>query len=201
LADCFLRYQFPLGLAERWAVADSANHSRTSNPCHRPGRQRSISFAAACGSWKSAVGGASGASGASLRQFARIRQGDEFVTFPWTATARRRTLSPRLPNEAQPKTFGLCSLPAASFGARPGSRATLRDFRNWTSCQHAALSLASLRSYCGDRVAYWLMAAGFQQNPVRIRGAHHAYERLSSLAQVRAERFSNPIMGGAVPHC
>jgi uncharacterized protein (DUF58 family) len=190
LGRMFLRYQSPLGLAERWAVAEMQQtirvlpnleqarrqtlyliRSRQVELEKRRRRQRGI-----------------GREFDSLREY---REGDELRDISWTATARRRHLITRVFQMERSQNVWLVLdagrlLRAEVHEPGKGPRYSKLDY-----AVNAALSLAQVALYCGDRVGLVAYGRRIQQNLYAGRGAPHVRAIVESLAQVHGEAFES----------
>src|SRR5882757_5745055 len=186
LGQTFLRYQSSLGLAERWAVAatqqmirvlpnlDQARRqtlylirSRQVDLEKRRRRQRGI-----------------GREFDSLREY---REGDELRDISWTATARRRHLITRVFQMERSQNVWLVLDAGRLLRAQVREPGNAPRFSKLDYAVNAALSLAQVALYCGDRVGLLAYGRRIQQNLPAGRGAHHVRAMVESLAQVRAE--------------
>jgi uncharacterized protein (DUF58 family) len=190
LGRMFLRYHSPLGLAERWAVAETQQtirvlpnleqarrqvlyliRSRQVEMEKRRRRQRGI-----------------GREFDSLREY---RQGDELRDISWTATARRRHLITRVFQMERSQNVWLVLDAGRLLRAQVREPGNAARFSKLDYAVNAALSLAKVALYCGDRVGLLAYGRRIQQNLYAGRGAHHVRAIVESLAQVRAEAFES----------
>jgi uncharacterized protein (DUF58 family) len=186
LGRIFLRYQSPLGLAERWAVAETRQtirvlpnleearrqtlyliRSRQVDLEKRRRRQRGL-----------------GREFDSLREY---RDGDELRDISWTATARRRHLVTRVFQMERSQNVWLVLDAGRLLRAQVRQEGNAPRFSKLDYAVNAALSLAQVALYCGDRVGVLAYGRKVQQNLYAARGAHHVRAIVESLAQVRAE--------------
>jgi uncharacterized protein (DUF58 family) len=190
LGRIFLRYQSPLGLAERWAVAETQQtirvlpnleqakresmyliRSRQAELEKRRRRQRGM-----------------GREFDSLREY---REGDELRDISWTATARRRHLITRVFQMERSQNVWLVLDAGRLLRAQVREAGDAPRFSKLDYAVNAALSLAQVALYCGDRVGLLAYGRKVQQNLYAGRGAHHVRAIVESLAQVRAEAFES----------
>src|SRR6266481_1619668 len=190
LGRIFLRFQSPLGLAERWAVAETQQtvrvlpnleqarrqtlylvRSRQVQLEKRRRRQRGI-----------------GREFDSLREY---REGDELRDISWTATARRRHLITRVFQMERSQNIWLVLDAGRLLRAQVREPGNAPRFSKLDYAVNAALSLAQVALYCGDRVGLLAYGRRVQQNLYASRGAHHVRAIVESLAQVRAEAFES----------
>ena len=190
LGRIFLRFQSPLGLAERWAVAETQQtvrvlpnleqarrqtlylvRSRQVELEKRRRRQRGI-----------------GREFDSLREY---REGDELRDISWTATARRRHLITRVFQMERSQNIWLVLDAGRLLRAQVREPGNAPRFSKLDYAVNAALSLAQVALYCGDRVGLLAYGRRIQQNLSAGRGAHHLRAIVESLAQVRAEALES----------
>jgi uncharacterized protein (DUF58 family) len=180
LGGVSLRYRSPLLLAERWAVAELAQtvrvypnleeskrntiyliRSRQIEVERRLKRQRGY-----------------GREFQSLREY---HEGDEWRDICWTATARRGKLTSKVFQVERSQTVWLVLDAGRLLRARVLGLSKL-DF-----AVNAALSLAQVAFYSGDRVALLAYGRRPQQRLAPGRGPAHLRALAESLAQVRSE--------------
>jgi uncharacterized protein (DUF58 family) len=190
LGRIFLRYQSTLGLAERWAVAETQQtirvlpnleqarrqtlyliRSRQVELEKRRRRQRGI-----------------GREFDSLREY---REGDELRDISWTATARRQHLITRVFQMERSQNVWLVLDAGRLLRAQVRAEGDAPRFSKLDYAVNAALSLAQVALYCGDRVGVLAYGRKVQQNLYAGRGARHVRAIVESLAQVRAEAFES----------
>ncbi len=116
----------------------------------------------------------------SLRDY---REGDEFRDICWSATARRGKLITKVHQVERSQTIWILLDAGRLLQARVG-RLTKLDYT-----VNAALSLAQIAFYSGDRVALLAYGRRPQQRVGAGKGVPHLRVLLESLAQVHAEPF------------
>lgn len=116
----------------------------------------------------------------SLREY---REGDELRNVCWTATARRGKLIAKTHQFERSQTVWLV------LDAGRLLRARCEGLTKLDYAVGAALALAQVALYSGDRVALLAYGRHVQQKLPAGRGARHAGSLIESLAQVRAEEF------------
>jgi len=180
LGQAYLRYRSAAQFAERWAVADLAQtvqvypdleESRRNNIYlsrarqieleRRLIRQRGV-----------------GREFESLREY---QQGDEFRNICWTATARRGKHVTKLFQVERSQAVWLVMDAGRLLRARVGELSKLDLSVN------AALSLAQIALYSGDRVGLLVYGRDIQQRVGLGRGMSHLRVILESLAAAREE--------------
>jgi uncharacterized protein (DUF58 family) len=116
----------------------------------------------------------------SLREY---RAGDEFRDICWSATARRGKMITKIYQIERSQTVWLVVDAGRLLRARVDGLTKL-DF-----AVNAALSLAQVAFYCGDRVALLAYGRKPQQRVPAGRGTAHLRLLMESLAQVHSETF------------
>jgi uncharacterized protein (DUF58 family) len=124
----------------------------------------------------------------SLREY---REGDELRDISWTATARRRHLITRVFQMERSQNVWLVLDAGRLLRAQVREEGDAPRFSKLDYAVNAALSLAQVALYCGDRVGLLAYGRKVQQNLYAGRGAHHVRAIVESLAQVRAEAFES----------
>ncbi len=180
LGDAYLRYQSPLRIAERWARVpleqqvqvypnlDEAKRqsvylirSRQIELEKRHTRMRGI-----------------GREFESLREY---REGDEYRDICWTAAARRGKLVTRIYQVERSQTIWIVIDSGRLMRARIGGLSKL-DY-----AVNAALSLAQVALYSGDRVGLMTYGRGVRHRVPADRGSAHMRHLMESLADAREE--------------
>jgi uncharacterized protein (DUF58 family) len=182
LGNTHLRYQSVFGLAERWAVAglgqkvivypnldEARRHSiyltrsRQIEMEKRQSRMRGL-----------------GREFESLREY---RDGDELRDICWTASARRGKLVTRLYQIERSQTIWIVIDCGRLMRARIGGLTKL-DY-----AVNAALSLAQVALYSGDRVGVLAYGRGIAHRVPAARGSAHLRALIEELAAVRDDPF------------
>jgi uncharacterized protein (DUF58 family) len=190
LGRIFLRYQSLLGLAERWAVAETQQTIRVLPNLEQARRQtlylirsRQVELEKRRRRQRGL-----GREFDSLRDY---REGDELRDISWTATARRRHLITRVFQMERSQNVWLVLDAGRLLRAQVREEGDAPRFSKLDYAVNAALSLAQVALYCGDRVGVLAYGRKVQQNLYAGRGAHHVRAIVESLAQVRAEPFES----------
>jgi uncharacterized protein (DUF58 family) len=190
LGRIFLRYQSLLGLAERWAVAETQHTIRVLPNLEQARRQtlylirsRQVELEKRRRRQRGL-----GREFDSLRDY---REGDELRDISWTATARRRHLITRVFQMERSQNVWLVLDAGRLLRAQVREEGDAPRFSKLDYAVNAALSLAQVALYCGDRVGVLAYGRKIQQNLYAGRGAHHVRAIVESLAQVRAEAFES----------
>jgi uncharacterized protein (DUF58 family) len=190
LGRIFIRYQSPLGLAERWAAAETQQTIRVLPNLEQARRQtlylmrsRQVELEKRRRRQRGM-----GREFDSLREY---REGDELRDISWTATARRRHLVTRVFQMERSQNVWLVLDAGRLLRAQVREEGDTPRFSKLDYAVNAALSLAQVALYCGDRVGLLAYGRRVQQNLYAGRGAHHVRAIVESLAQVRAEAFES----------
>ncbi|HEU5457680.1 MAG TPA: DUF58 domain-containing protein [Terracidiphilus sp.] len=190
----YVRYNSPLGLAERWAKANLAQTVRI-YPALRMSEEQQIFLARSRQidlQLRQARQRGLGRDFESLREY---HEGDDLRDVCWTASARRGSLITRQyqTERSQPVWIVLdCGrLMRSRVAAEPGHGALpVQGARIHSKLDHActtAVSLAQLALFSGDRVGLMAYGQGVQQRLLPSRGAVQMRQLIDALAQVRAE--------------
>ncbi len=175
----FLRYQSAMELAERWSAADLAQPVRVYPNLEQAKRQTIyLTRSRQIEEKRLLRQRGMGREFESLREY---REGDEFRDICWTATARRGKLVTKLHQIERSQSVWLVVDCGRLMRARIGELSKL-DY-----AVDAALCLAQLALYSGDKVG--LLASG-RQLKARVgvgRGAAHMRQILEQLAVVQPE--------------
>lgn len=189
LGKLFLRYRSALGIAERWAVADSAQTVRVA-PNLEEAKQHTLylirSRQVEMEKRRKRLRGI-GREFESLREY---RQGDELRDISWTATARRSALITRVFQIERSQAVWLVLDAGRLLRARVEEPAAAgRELRlaKLDYAVNAALALAQVALHCGDRVGLLAYGRRVQQNLNLGRGPQQIRSIVESLAQVRGE--------------
>ena len=193
----YIRYRSPLGLAERWVKAPLAQIVRV-YPALRTGEEQQIFLARSRQidlQLRQTRQRGLGRDFESLRDY---REGDDMRDICWTASARRGNLITRQyqTERSQPVWIVLdCGrLMRSRVVAAPGIKAamplapgSLREHSKLDHACTAAVALAQLALFSGDRVGLLAYGQTIQQRLLPGRGAAHLRQMIELLAQVRAE--------------
>ncbi len=182
IGKAYIRYQNPWRIAERWASADLSqtvriypNLDESKRDTIYLIRSRQVALQAR---HKHLRG--QGREFESLREY---REGDEFRNVCWTATARRGRLITKTHEFERSQTVWLV------LDAGRLLRARCRGLTKLDYAVGAALSLAQVALYSGDRVALLAYGRRIQQRLPAGRGASHVSALIESLSQVCPEEF------------
>ena len=180
LGAVYIRYQTPLRIAERWAVAH-VEQKVCVYPNLEEARQFSIylirSRQIEMEKRHARVRGA-GREFESLREY---QEGDEFRDICWTAAARRGKLVTRLFQIERSQTVWLV------IDAGRLMRARIAGLTKLDYAVNAALSLAEVALGTGDRVGLLAYGRGIQKRMLPYRGSAYLRQMIQQLAHVREE--------------
>lgn len=193
----YMRYRSPLGLAERWARASLAQTVRV-YPALRTSEEQQIFLARSRQidlQLRQTRQRGLGRDFESLRDY---REGDDLRDICWTASARRGNLITRQyqTERSQPVWIVLdCGrLMRSKVVAAPRLDSSLPlppgSLRAHSKLDHActaAVALAQLALFSGDRVGLLAYGQTIQQRLLPGRGAAHLRQMIELLAQLRAE--------------
>jgi uncharacterized protein (DUF58 family) len=180
LGDAYLRYQSPMRIAEKWAkvpleetvqvypdLDEAKRHSiyllrsRQIEMEKRHSRMRGI-----------------GREFESLREY---REGDEYRDICWTAAARRGKLVTRIYQIERSQVIWIVIDSGRLMRARIGALSKLDYAAN------AALSLAQVALYSGDRVGLLTYGRGIRHRLPAAKGSAHLRQMIEQLALMREE--------------
>ena len=180
LGDCYLRYQSVLRIAERWVKAPIAQTVRI-YPNLEEARRQSMyllrSRQIALEKRHTRMRGI-GREFESLREY---QQGDEYRDICWTASARRTKLVTRVYQMERSQTVWIVIDSGRLMRARVGG------FSKLDQAVNAALSLAQVALYSGDRVGLVSYGRSIRQQLPAAKGSLHLRQLIENLATVREE--------------
>jgi uncharacterized protein (DUF58 family) len=189
IGKLFVRYQSALGMAERWAVAETSASVRVL-PNLEQARQQTLYLIrtrqVAMERRRRRLRGL-GREFESLREY---RTGDEFRNISWTATARRSKLITRVFQVERSQTVWIV-LDAGRLLREQIVRggASSLPLSKLDYAVDAALALAQVAMHSGDRVGLLAYGREIQQNRNAGRGASHLHSIVESLALVHPVRY------------
>jgi uncharacterized protein (DUF58 family) len=182
LGDAYIRYQGPMRIAERWAKAKLAQSILT-YPNLDEAKQHSVylirSRQIVLEKRFTRFRGA-GRAFESLREY---RKGDEYRDICWTASARRGKLVTRLYEIEKSQTIWILIDLGRLMRARVSGLSKLDYATN------AALTLAQVALYSGDRVGILAYGRNSQQRLPPSRGSAHLRQIINHLAHLREEEW------------
>jgi uncharacterized protein (DUF58 family) len=180
LGAVYLRYQTPMRLAERWAVA-RLEQTVCVHPNLEEARQQSVYLVRSrqieMEKRHTRLRGA-GREFESLREY---QDGDEFRDICWTAAARRGKLVTRLFQIERSQTIWLV------LDAGRLMRARVAGLSKLDYAVNAALSLAEVALGTGDRVGLLAYGRQVQKRLLPYRGSAHLRQLIRQLAYVKEE--------------
>lgn len=180
--DVWLRYQSPLCLAERWARARLAQTVRVYPNIEDSQKMRLYLMRSRQIELEKRLKRQRG-HGREFESLREYREGDEFRDICWSVTARRGKLITKVHQIERSQTVWLVLDAGRLLRARV-DRLTKLDYT-----VNAALSLAQVAFYSGDRVALFAYGRKPQQRVGLGRSVPHLRALMESMAQVHAEAF------------
>jgi uncharacterized protein (DUF58 family) len=190
LGRIFIRYQSALGLAERWAVAETRQTIRVLPNLEQARRQTMYLIRSRQVDLEKRRRRQRGM-GREFDSLREYREGDELRDISWTATARRRHLITRVFEMERSQNVWLVLDAGRLLRAQVREESGAPRFSKLDYAVNAALSLAQVALYCGDRVGLLAYGRKVQQNLYAGRGAHHVRAIVECLAQVRGEAYES----------
>jgi len=180
--DVWLRYQSPLRLAEKWARARLGQRVRVYPNMEEPQKLRIYLIRSRQIELEKRLKRQRG-HGREFESLRDYREGDEFRDICWSVTARRGKLVTKIHQIERSQTLWLVIDAGRLLRARVDRLTKLDHTVN------AALCLAQVAFYSGDRVALLAYGRKPQQRVGPGRGVPHLRVLMESMAQVRAEAF------------
>ena len=180
--DVWLRYQSPLHLAERWARARLTQRVRVYPNIEETRKMRIYLIRSRQIELEKRLKRQRG-QGREFESLRDYREGDEFRDISWSATARRGKLITKVHQLERSQVLWLV-LDAGRLLRSPIDGLTKLDYT-----VSAALCLAQVAFYSGDRVALLAYGRKLQQRVGAGRGVPHLRVLMESMAQVRAEPY------------
>ena len=180
--NVWLRYQSRLGLAERWARARLEQAVRVYPNMEEAQRLRIYLIRSRQIELEKRLKRQRG-HGREFESLRDYRQGDEFRDICWSVTARRGKLITKVHQIERSQTIWLV------LDAGRLLRARVDGLTKLDYTISAALSLAQVAFYSGDRVALLAYGRRPQQRVGPGRGVGHLRLLMESMAQVRGEAF------------
>lgn len=180
VGHAYLRYQSPLGIAERWAEAD-LTQSVTIFPNLRDAKRESIFLVRSrqidLERRSKRLRGA-GRSFESLREY---RDGDEVRDICWTASARRGKLVTRLYEIEKSQTIWIL------IDSGRLMRTYVANVTKLDLAVNAALTLSQVALVSGDRVGVVAYGRRIEHRLPAARGSKHLRQIIEHLADVKSD--------------
>jgi uncharacterized protein (DUF58 family) len=180
LGAAYLRYQSSAGFAERWARAELGQSIRVFPDIEEARRHNIYLLRARQIELEQRLVRRRGV-GREFESLREYQQGDEFRNICWTATARRGKHVTKLYQVERSQAVWLVMDAGRLLRARVGKLTKLDLAVN------AALSLAQIALYSGDRVGVLVYGRNIQQRVSLGRGLPHLRAILEGLAEAREE--------------
>lgn len=182
VSQVYIRYQGPMRIAERWAMAE-LRQQLTIYPNLQEAKRHAVylirSRQIELEKRFSRIRGA-GHAFESLREY---REGDDFGDICWTATARRGKLVTRLYELEKSQTIWIVLDTGRLMRTRVASFSKLDHATN------AALALGQVALYTGDRVGLLAYARNIRQRIPAARGSSHLRQLMETLATVQEDEW------------
>ena len=180
--DVWLRYRSPLNLAERWARARLTQSVRVYPNIEETQKMRIYLIRSRQIELEKRLKRQRG-QGREFESLRDYREGDEFRDISWSATARRGRLITKVHQIERSQVLWLVLDTGRLLRAKLDGLAKLDYTVN------AALCLAQVAFYSGDRVAFLAYGRKPQQRVGAGRGVSHLRLLMEAMAQVRAEPY------------
>jgi uncharacterized protein (DUF58 family) len=180
--DVWLRYRSPLSLAERWARAPLAQAVRVYPNIEETQKMRIYLIRSRQIELEKRLKRQRG-QGREFESLRDYREGDEFRDISWSATARRGKLITKVHQIERSQVLWLV------LDAGRLLRAQVDGLKKLDYTVNAALCLAQVAFYSGDRVALLAYGRKLQQRLGAGRGMLHLRALMESMAQIRAEPY------------
>jgi uncharacterized protein (DUF58 family) len=180
--DVWLRYNSSLRLAERWARARLSQTVRVYPNLDEGQKMRIYLIRSRQIELEKRLKRQRG-HGREFESLREYRAGDEFRDISWSATARRGKLITKLHQVERSQAVWLV------LDAGRLLRARVNGLTKLDYAVNAALALAQVALYSGDRVALLAYGRKPQQRVGPGRGVQHLRALIESLAQVHAESY------------
>lgn len=180
LGPVYLRCQTPLALAQRWAAADLHQKVRVYPSLQSVKRHQLFLLRSRRIELERRLLRQQG-QGKEFEHLREFREGDEFRDICWTATARRGKPVTRVHRAERNQAVWMVVDCGRLMRARIGNMSKL-DF-----AVDAALSLAQVASFGGDRVALLAYGSRIQERLAPGRGHAHMRALLDQLARIHGE--------------
>jgi len=180
IGTTYLRCQSPLALAQRWAEVDLRQKVRVYPSLQSAKRNQLFLLRSRRIELERRLLRQQG-QGKEFEYLRDFREGDEFRDICWTATARRGKPVTRVHRAERNQAVWMVIDCGRLMRARIGSLSKL-DF-----AVDAALNLAQVASFGGDRIALLAYGARIQERLAPGRGHSHMRSILDQLARIRGE--------------
>jgi uncharacterized protein (DUF58 family) len=181
----YVRYQSPLRIAERWAVA-SAPQTVTVFPNLDEAKQHTLYLIRSRQVELEKRRRRQRGQGREFDSLREYREGDELRDISWTATARRNRLVTRVFQIERSQAVWIVLDAGRLLRAKVAEPGRI-PISKLDYAANAALSLAQIAMHCGDRVGLLAYGRNIQQNLNAGRGPHQMRAIVEALAHVRGE--------------
>ena len=178
----YLRYQGPMRIAERWAVAEIPQQVTIYPDLDEAKRHAVYLIRRRQIELEKRLSHIRGA-GRAFESLRKYRDGDEFRDICWTATARRGELVTRLYELEKSQTIWIVLDTGRLMRTRVSSLSKLDHATT------AALALSQVALYTGDRVGLLAYARTIRQRLPAARGSAQLRQMMESLAAVPEDEW------------
>jgi uncharacterized protein (DUF58 family) len=182
LGSVFLRYRSGLGIAERWATV-KLNQTVRVYPNLEEAKKHTIFLVRSRQIEQEKRLQRRRGLGREFESLREWRDGDELRDICWTATARRGKFITKIHQVERSQSVWIVVDAGRLLRARVGSLSKLDYAAN------AALTLAHVAMFSGDKVGLLAYGRKMQQHLNAARGAAHLREFMERLALVQGEAF------------
>src|SRR5215470_13884054 len=180
LGDVYVRYQGKFRIAERWARASMEQRVQIYPNLDEAKKQSSFLIRSRQIEMEKRHSHLRGI-GREFESLREYREGDEYRDICWTAAARRGKLVTRIYQVERSQTVWIV------IDSGRLMRARIQDLTKLDFAVNAALSLAQVALYSGDRVGLLAYGRKLQQRLPAARGSSHLRQMIEQLATIHEE--------------
>jgi uncharacterized protein (DUF58 family) len=180
LGDVYIRYQSAFRIAERWSKASLGQRIQI-YPNLEEAKKHSVYLVRSRQIEMEKRHTRMRGLGREFESLREYREGDEYRDICWTAAARRGKLVTRIYQIERSQTIWIV------IDAGRLMRARVRDLTKLDYAVNAALSLAQVALYSGDRVGLVAYGRKLQQRLPAARGSTHLRQMMEQLATIHEE--------------
>ncbi|MFZ3217784.1 MAG: DUF58 domain-containing protein [Candidatus Acidiferrales bacterium] len=186
LGRIFVRYQSVLRMAERWCAAEAAQ-TVSVLPNLEEARQQTLYLIRSRQVELEKRRKHQHGLGREFDTLREYREGDEMRDISWTATARRHQIITRVFQIERSQAVWIVLDAGRLLRAKVEEPGRTLRLSKLDYAVNAALSIAQVALYCGDRVGLLAYGRRIQQNLNVARGPRQVRAIVESLAEVHAE--------------
>jgi uncharacterized protein (DUF58 family) len=188
IGKTYLRFQSAIGLAERWAVAETAATARVL-PNLEQAKQQALYLIRTRQVEMERRRKRMRGIGREFESLREYRTGDEIRNICWTATARRSKLITRVFQVERSQAVWIVLDAGRLLREQIARDASHLRLSKLDYAVDAALAVAQVALHTGDRVGLLAYGREIQQNRSAGRGAAHLHSIVNSLSLVRPEPY------------